>query len=205
MGNAMNSVTQKQFSEAAFPVNSRLNHRKLPEKVIRLIQLTRAIHAYAFIFRWNLIILTIIIFSAGGCMKPSDTGNEQTAQTQFQVYPIGKVVKENDKTMIVIDKKYQPGLLGLEKHSHVHVVYWFDKNDTPEKRAILQVHPRGNKQLPLTGVFATHSPFRPNLIAITKCNIISIHENVIEIEDIDAFDGSPVLDLKGDFFMFNPK
>ena len=132
-------------------------------------------------------------------------GNEQTETTQFIIHPIGRVVKENDKTMIVLDKKYQPGLLGLKKHSHVTVVYWFDRNDTPEGRAVLQVHPRGDKNNPLTGVFATHSPFRPNLIAISKCNIISIHENVIEIEDIDAFDGSPVIDLKGDFFLFNPK
>lgn len=136
---------------------------------------------------------------------PLSTNKEQISEKQFKLYPIGEVVKENDKTMLVLDKKYQPGLLGLDKHSHVHVVYWFDKNDTPKKRAILQVHPRGDEQLPLTGVFATHAPFRPNLIAISKCNIISIHENVIEIEDIDAFDGSPVLDLKGDFFLFNPK
>jgi tRNA-Thr(GGU) m(6)t(6)A37 methyltransferase TsaA len=112
------------------------------------------------------------------------------------------VVKKDDKTLIVLEKKYQPGLLGLEKHSYVHVVYWFDKNDTPEKRAILQVHPRGDRNNPLTGVFATHSPFRPNLIAISRCDIISIKENVIEIKDIDAFDGSPVIDLKGDFFRF---
>ena len=136
---------------------------------------------------------------------PSTIGDEQIAKTQFIIHPIGEVVKEDDKTMIVLDEKYQPGLSGLDKHSHVTVVYWFDRNDTPEKRAVLQVHPRGDKQLPLTGVFATHSPFRPNLIAISKCNIISIHENVIEIEDIDAFDGSPVLDLKGDFFMYNLK
>jgi tRNA-Thr(GGU) m(6)t(6)A37 methyltransferase TsaA len=135
---------------------------------------------------------------------PSSARSKRIKQAQFTLYPIGKIVKKDGKTMIVLDKKYQPGLLGLEKHSHVHVVYWFDKNDTQEERAILQVHPRGNEQLPLTGVFATHSPFRPNLIAISKCNIISIHENVIEIEDIDAFDGSPVLDLKGDFFHFNP-
>lgn len=147
----------------------------------------------------------IISFSIGGCTMPSTIGNKQTVKTQFIVHPIGKVVKENDKAMIVLDEKYQPGLSGLEKHSHVTVVYWFDRNDTPEKRAVLQVHPRGNKQLPLTGVFATHSPFRPNLIAISKCSIISIHKNVIEIEDIDAFNGSPVLDLKGDFFMFNRK
>ncbi|MHC4204703.1 MAG: tRNA (N6-threonylcarbamoyladenosine(37)-N6)-methyltransferase TrmO [Planctomycetota bacterium] len=136
-------------------------------------------------------------------MKPSATGNEQMTQAHFKIHPIGKVVKENGKTMIVLYEKYQCGLWGLEKHSHVHVVYWFDRNDTPEKRAVLQVHPRGDKQLPLTGVFATHSPFRPNLVAISKCNIISIHQNVIEIEDIDAFDGSPVVDLKGDFFLFN--
>ena len=136
---------------------------------------------------------------------PSSPGDEQTANTQFTIHPIGTVVKKDDKTMIVLDEKYKPGLSELEKHSHVTVVYWFDRNDTPAKRAVLQVHPRGDKQLPLTGVFATHSPFRPNLIAISKCNIISIHENVIEIEDIDAFDGTPVIDLKGDFFMFNPR
>lgn len=120
----------------------------------------------------------------------------------FKVYPIGKVEKKDERTFIVLDKEYEAGLKGLEEHSYVHVVYWFDRNDTPEKRAILQVHPRGDKNNPLTGVFATHSPFRPNLIAISRCDIISIKENVIEIKDIDAFDGSPVLDLKGDFFRF---
>jgi len=124
---------------------------------------------------------------------------------QFTLYPIGKVVRKDGKTMIVLDEEYQSGLSGLERHSHVTVVYWFDRNDTPEKRAILQVHPQGNKGIPLTGVFATHSPVRPNLIAISKCSIIAVEGNVIEVEEIDAFDGSPVLDLKGDFFMYNPK
>jgi tRNA-Thr(GGU) m(6)t(6)A37 methyltransferase TsaA len=132
------------------------------------------------------------------------TRSEQQASESeyFKVYPIGKVEKKDGRTLIVLDKKYEAGLKGLEKHSYVHVVYWFDRNDTPENRAILQVHPRGDNNNPLTGVFATHSPFRPNLIAITKCDIISIEENVIKIKDIDAFDGSPVLDLKGDFFRF---
>lgn len=123
-------------------------------------------------------------------------------QSSFSLYPIGTIERQNGHSYIVIDKKYQTGLKGLETHDYVHVVYWFDKNDTPERRAILQVHPRGDKNNPLTGVFATHSPFRPNLIAISKCDIISIKENVVEIKEIDAFDGSPVLDLKGDFFRF---
>ena len=121
----------------------------------------------------------------------------------FTVYPIGKVLKKEGRSFIVLDERYLAGLKGLQKHSYVTVVYWFDKNDTPEKRAILQVHPRADKSNPLTGVFATHSPFRPNLIATSKCDIIEIRENVIEVEDIDAFDGTPVLDLKGDFFRFH--
>ena len=121
----------------------------------------------------------------------------------FDVHAIGRIQKKDGRTFIVINKEYEPGLKGLEKHDDVTVVYWFDKNDTPEKRAILQVHPRGDKQNPLTGVFATHSPFRPNLIAISQCDIISVKQNIVEIKEIDAFDGSPVLDLKGDFFRFH--
>ena len=65
-----------------------------------------------------------------------------------------------------------------------------------ETREILQVHPKGNPENPLRGVFATRAPFRPNLIAMSRCKIKSIKENVIEIDEIDAFADSPVLDLK---------
>lgn len=149
--------------------------------------------------------ITCLLFSipiVGGCQVLARSEQQGSESDYFKVYPIGKVEKKDERTFIVLDKEYEAGLKGLEEHSYVHVVYWFDRNDTPEKRAILQVHPRGDKNNPLTGVFATHSPFRPNLIAISRCDIISIKENVIEIKDIDAFDGSPVLDLKGDFFRF---
>jgi len=121
---------------------------------------------------------------------------QQQAVKKFTVYPIGWVRKAEGRTSIVVDKKYQAGMLGLEKCSHVWVLYWFDRNDTPEKRSILQVHPGGNRSNPKRGVFATHSPVRPNLIAMTRCKIISVKENVIEIEGIDAFPDTPVLDLK---------
>lgn len=114
----------------------------------------------------------------------------------FSVYPIGTVEKAGGRTTLVIDKKYRPGLLGLEGFSHVHVLYWLDRNDSPEKRSILQVHPRGDKRNPLCGVFATRSPVRPNLIAMSLCRIVAIEENVIEIDRIDAFDGTPVIDIK---------
>ena len=151
--------------------------------------------------RLYLLLLAFVVV-LGGCNGSVGSAGNAGGGEECISYPIGKVVKDGGRTLIVLDKKYQPGLLGLEKHSYVNVVYWFDKNDTPKGRAILQVHPRGDNNNPLTGVFATHSPFRPNLIAITKCDIVSVKENVIEVKDIDAFDGSPVLDLKGDFSRF---
>lgn len=118
------------------------------------------------------------------------------AEEPFKVFPIGQVQKAEGRTLMVLDKKYQPGLLGLEQWSHMQVIWWFDKNDVPQKRSILQVHPRGNPQNPLTGVFACRAPVRPNLIALSLCKIISVKDNVIEVDRIDALDGTPVLDLK---------
>jgi len=114
----------------------------------------------------------------------------------FQINPVGIVRKTNISVSIEIFKDYTDALLGLDGFSHIVVLYWFDQNDTADKRRVLQVHPRKDPRNPLTGVFATHSPQRPNLIGFTVCKIISIHGEVIEIEDIDALDGSPVIDLK---------
>jgi len=145
-------------------------------------------------FGWVVISWVLMgVFS----LAPSTFGKDDDgAAGLLKVYPIGEVVKKDGRTFIVLDKKYAPGLLGMERLSSVTVLYWFDRNDTPKKRSILQVHPRGNPKNPLTGVFATHSPVRPNLIGVSRCRIISVRSNIIEIEDIDAFDGSPVIDLK---------
>lgn len=121
---------------------------------------------------------------------------QSAATTEFKMHPIGRVEKTEDRTTIVLDKEYEPGLLGLDGFSHVCVFWWFDRNDTPQRRAVLQVHPRGDKNNPLTGVFATRSPVRPNLIALTMCKIVAVRDNMVEVEKIDAFDGTPVLDMK---------
>ena len=120
----------------------------------------------------------------------------QVAEPQYTLKPIGWVRKSDGKVRIIVDKKYQPGLLGVEKLSEIWVLYWFDRNDTPEKRSVLQVHPRGNTENPLTGVFATRSPMHPNLIAVSRCKVRSVKDNVVEIDEIDALPDTPVLDLK---------
>ncbi len=119
----------------------------------------------------------------------------------YQIFPVGIVRKKGRAVSIEIQKRFKEALLGLDQFSHVYVLYWFHKNDTPEKRRTLQVHPRGNKRNPLTGVFATHSPYRPNLLALTVCKIQSIKDNVMVINGIDAVDGTPVIDIKS----YNPK
>jgi tRNA-Thr(GGU) m(6)t(6)A37 methyltransferase TsaA len=91
----------------------------------------------------------------------------------FQIYPVGVVGKKEKATWIEIVEPYSDALLGLEGFSHIQVLFWFHENDTADRRKTLRVHPRKDEKIPLTGVFATHSPLRPNLIGLTICKIKS--------------------------------
>ena len=114
----------------------------------------------------------------------------------YYLKPVGTIRKRDEKNWIEIFDEYTDALLGLDGFSHLYVFYWFHQNDTPDKRQILRVHPRRDQNNPLTGVFATHSPLRPNPIALTLCRISAVRGNQIEIDEIDAHDGSPVIDIK---------
>ena len=114
----------------------------------------------------------------------------------FKIVPIGVVDKSQDTVAIHIKKEFGEALAGLSDFSHMVVCYWFHENDTPEKRRILKVYPRRDKTNPLTGVFATHAPVRPNLIALSICRILKIEGRTITIDRIDAFDRTPVIDIK---------
>ena len=114
----------------------------------------------------------------------------------YSLKPVGIVRKTDDETLIEIFDEFTDALLGLDGFSHIYVLYWFHQNDCDEKRRTLQVQPRKDPDNPLTGVFATHSPARPNLIALTLCRITSISGGKIRIDEIDAYDGTPVVDIK---------
>ena len=147
--------------------------------------------------RWvtgSLLCLLLAAMDPGpGAWASEASGDERL---EYKVYPIGWVRKSEGRTYLVIEEAYQDALMGVEQLDAIWVLWWFDRNDTPEKRSILQVHPFGDPVNPLRGVFATRAPVRPNLIALTRCNIISVKGNVIEIEEIDAFADTPILDLK---------
>ena len=140
-------------------------------------------------------LFVLMVLMAPPC--PAVAGEtKQMSETEFTLRPIGLVEKDGERTTLVLNDDVAPALLGLDGFSHVWVFWWFSDDDTPEQRAVLQVHPRGNKDNPLTGVFACRAPVRPNLIALTLCRVLSVKGNVVEIDRIDAFDKTPVLDLK---------
>ena len=114
----------------------------------------------------------------------------------FHVVPIGTIHKTDAKTWIDIESAYLPAMDGLDGFSHINVFFWFHENDHPDGRRVLKVHPRKDNANPLTGVFATHSPLRPNLIGMTLCRILAVTPPAIIIDTIDAIDGTPVLDIK---------
>jgi len=137
---------------------------------------------------------------AGAAVAAATAGSlpagEANAETAIRVVPVGKVRREGKSVRIEVSSEYADALLGLDGYSHVNVLYWMDKIDVPAKRRILRLHPRGNRKNPLTGVFACRSPLRPNPIALTVCKILKVEGSVVTLDKIDAFDNSPVLDLK---------
>ena len=154
------------------------------------------------ISRRNLFFGGLATISCGAFYKASDntvgaeTVNTKNNETFFKLYPVGEVKRQRGSTELRIFERYRDALKGLDGFSHMLVLYWFDRNDTPEKRNILQVHPRGNKNNPLTGVFACRAPVRPNLIALSRCKVLSIRDEIVTVDKIDALDGSPILDIK---------
>lgn len=135
-------------------------------------------------------------YAFGNSSMKSNTMNDENTRSFFKLYPVGRIERKDKSVSMHIFNKYKDALKGLDGFSHVFVLYWFDRNDTRKKRSILQVHPRGNKKNPLTGVFACRAPVRPNLIAMSLCKIISVKNNIVYIENIDALNNSPILDLK---------
>jgi tRNA-Thr(GGU) m(6)t(6)A37 methyltransferase TsaA len=64
------------------------------------------------------------------------------------------------------------------------------------QREVLQVHPRGRFEAPLTGVFATRSPDRPNPIGLHPVSVLQIEGQRLKVSPLEAVDGTPMVDIK---------
>jgi tRNA-Thr(GGU) m(6)t(6)A37 methyltransferase TsaA len=122
----------------------------------------------------------------------------------LELKPIGTVVNdiepgqdarwEETTSKIVIDPEWAEGLSGLEEFSHIIVLFWLDRPKTHETP--LRLHPEAREDMPLVGVFATRAPVRPNPIGLTAVELLAREENVLIVRGLDAYHGTPVLDIK---------
>ena len=117
---------------------------------------------------------------------------------ELKVNSIGTIACNGEDMRLVLDKTYASALTGLDGFSHIQILWWFSECDNPKNRtALTEIKPYKNSPEVL-GTFATRSPMRPNPIALDCVQITYIdHENaVIGLAYIEAYDGSPVLDIK---------
>ena len=125
-------------------------------------------------------------------------------QEEVVLNPIGYVKTEavgdevKDKSIIsqiIIRDDLIQALNGINDFSHAFVIFWMSQ--IPEdKRMILKVHPRGRMDMPLLGAFATRTNLRPNPIGLTLVELLKVEGGTLTVRGLDAFDGTPVLDLK---------
>jgi len=83
-------------------------------------------------------------------------------------------------------------LLGIEPGDDLLVLTWLDR----AARDTLRVHPRGNPENAIQGVFATRSPDRPNPIGLHRVKVLAVEGARIRVNNLEALDGTPVLDVK---------
>lgn len=88
--------------------------------------------------------------------------------------------------------EYAGGLYRLDGCERLYVIFVFDRAEGFR----LVIHPRGDVTRPERGVFATHAPYRPNPIGLAVVDLISVDGSVLTVRDLDAINGTPVLDIK---------
>ena len=113
-----------------------------------------------------------------------------------QTKAIGDEIKDKlHLSEIFLDCELTQALEGITGFSHVFVLFWLHEI-TGKERETLRVHPRGRRDMPLLGVFATRTNLRPNPIGLTLCELVKVEGNVLTVRGLDAYDGTPVLDVK---------
>ncbi|MEZ5095637.1 MAG: tRNA (N6-threonylcarbamoyladenosine(37)-N6)-methyltransferase TrmO [Nocardioides sp.] len=93
---------------------------------------------------------------------------------------------------VEIDPAYAEGLTGVEEGAELLVLTWLHLAE----RDVLVVHPRGDEARPLTGVFFTRSPGRPNPIGLHRVRVLARDGARLRVTGMEAVDGTPVVDLK---------
>jgi tRNA-Thr(GGU) m(6)t(6)A37 methyltransferase TsaA len=127
-------------------------------------------------------------------------------ETSYSLYPIGFLrspLKDRGAApnqgregapdaWLEVDTAVAQGLEGIAVGAELIVITWLHQ----AQRDILKTHPRNDQTRPLTGVFATRSPDRPNPLGLHRVTVREIADASLKVGPIEAIDGTPVVDLK---------
>lgn len=134
----------------------------------------------------------------------------------FELEPIGfvrggrsEILDDNwgksTAQIVLDDKRFGPdALAGLGSFSHAEIIFLFSKVP-PEKIEYGARRPRGREDWPLIGIFSQRGKNRPNRLGLTTCKIVSVDGLQLEVEGLDAIDGTPILDIKPTMQEFLPR
>jgi tRNA-Thr(GGU) m(6)t(6)A37 methyltransferase TsaA len=96
------------------------------------------------------------------------------------------------RSKLVFEKEFVEGLYRLDHFKHIWVIFGFNRM----RRTMMKSYPQHNLKKPQVGIFASRSPARPNKLGLTLVRLIGVRRNVVTVKGLDAFDGSPVYDIK---------
>jgi tRNA (adenine37-N6)-methyltransferase len=121
------------------------------------------------------------------CLKP--IGYVRNGIQEFSGHDWKEVVSE-----IVIHPELSEALDNLDEFSHIIVLCWLEK--AKRQKLAAKIRMQQNPAKPLVGLFATRSPDRPNPIGKTTVKLLERRGNILKVQGLDAFDGTPVIDIK---------
>jgi tRNA-Thr(GGU) m(6)t(6)A37 methyltransferase TsaA len=127
-------------------------------------------------------------------------------EVSFEIVPIGHVEsslvdraqapRQGDEgappAWIVFEPHVLDGVRDLHVGDDIIVLTWLDR----ARRDVLALHPRGDPSRPVEGVFSTRSPDRPNPIGLHRVRILAIDGARMQVADLEALDGTPIVDVK---------
>jgi tRNA-Thr(GGU) m(6)t(6)A37 methyltransferase TsaA len=128
------------------------------------------------------------------------------SETSYEIKPIGFLRSELTSreaaprqgnegapdAWIEVNSMVAQGLEGIAVGSEIILITWFHK----AYRDILKLHPRGDTRRPITGVFSTRSPDRPNPLGLHRVTVLEITTDRLKVRPLEAIDGTPVVDIK---------
>jgi tRNA-Thr(GGU) m(6)t(6)A37 methyltransferase TsaA len=127
-------------------------------------------------------------------------------ETSYLIEPIGVIRSEltdrdaaplqgdegAPEAWLQLNAQVAQGLVGIKAGDDLIVLTWLHH----AQRDVLQVHPRGNLAAPLTGVFATRSPDRPNPVGLHRVSVLEVAGRQLRVAPLEAIDGTPIVDIK---------